>query len=123
VLNMSPVVIYHAGVTSPLSEPALYVLAAVADEPRHGYALLDEVERASGGRLRLRTGSLYALLDRLRRGGLVEVDRQEVVASRLRRYYRITGAGATVLAAQAERLAGRPATEGGLRGLGLGGAS
>jgi DNA-binding PadR family transcriptional regulator len=107
---------------STLSEPALHVLAAVADQPRHGYALLDEVERASGGRLRLRTGSLYALLDRLRRGGLIEVDRQEVVASRLRRYYyRITGAGAAVLAAQAARLAARAPP--GQPRLGLGGAS
>jgi DNA-binding PadR family transcriptional regulator len=119
---MPAVGIYHTGMPPTLSEPALHVLAAVAEEPRHGYALIEDVERASGGRVRLRTGSLYALLDRLRRAGLIEVDRQEVVASRLRRYYRITGAGAAVLAAESGRRAARPAAPGRPR-LGLGGAS
>ena len=97
-----------------LSEPALLVLAAVAAEPRHGYALLDELD---GAGVRLRTGSLYALLDRLRRERLIEVDHDEVVASRLRRYYRITGAG------EAARAAAAVVRADGLRQLGLGGAS
>jgi DNA-binding PadR family transcriptional regulator len=47
---------------------------------------------------------LYAILDRLREGGLIEVDREEIVESRLRRYYRLTSAGAERLAAEAERM-------------------
>src|SRR5690349_11781028 len=58
----------------------------------------------TGGRVRLRAGTLYAALDRLRGEGLIEVDREEVVQSRLRRYYRLTGAGEQSLAAETARL-------------------
>jgi PadR family transcriptional regulator, regulatory protein PadR len=114
LLNISAVGIYHVVVR--LSEPALLVLAAVAEKPRHGYALLDELDRSG---VRVRTGSLYAILDRLRRAGLIEVDHDEIVASRLRRYYRITGAGVRRLAAHARS----DTAAGVLRRLGLGGAS
>lgn len=87
-----------------LQEPAFLVLAALAGGALHGYALVEDVRRVSDGRVRLHTGTLYAILDRLRGAGLVEVDREEVVDSRLRRYYRLTGAGAERLAAEADRL-------------------
>src|SRR5262249_53108930 len=58
----------------------------------------------SGGRVRLRAGTLYAALDRLRAGEVIDVDREEVVEGRLRRYYRLTPKGARLLAAEAERL-------------------
>ena len=80
-----------------LREPAFLVLTALAAEPQHGYAVIEDVLRISDGRVRLHTGSLYAILDRLRETGLIEVDREEVVASRLRRYYRLTAVGATRL--------------------------
>lgn len=54
--------------------------------------------------VRLYAGTLYSVLDRLREAGLIEVDREEVVRSRLRRYYRITGAGRERLAAETARL-------------------
>ncbi len=88
----------------PLREPTFLVLTAIADEPRHGYAIVEDVLRISDGRVRLRAGTLYAVLDRLRADGLVEVDREEVVQSRLRRYYRLTGSGAERLAAESARL-------------------
>jgi DNA-binding PadR family transcriptional regulator len=47
---------------------------------------------------------LYTALDRLRTDGLVEFDREEIVEGRLRRYYRLTPAGTTVLAEEAVRL-------------------
>ena len=47
---------------------------------------------------------MYAALERLTDEGLIEVDREEVVDARLRRYYRITGAGAARLAAEVDRL-------------------
>jgi DNA-binding PadR family transcriptional regulator len=47
---------------------------------------------------------LYAVLDRLREGALIEVDREEIVASRLRRYYRLTGAGVARLASETEQM-------------------
>jgi DNA-binding PadR family transcriptional regulator len=87
-----------------LGEPAFLVLTALADQPQHGYGLLVDIERISDGHARLRAGTLYAVLDRLRTAGLVEVEREEVVQSRLRRYYRLTGLGAQRLAAETERL-------------------
>ncbi|HTU28808.1 MAG TPA: helix-turn-helix transcriptional regulator, partial [Solirubrobacteraceae bacterium] len=49
-------------------------------------------------------GTLYTALDRLREDGLIEIDREEVVDSRLRRYYRLTSVGAERLAEEAARL-------------------
>ena len=54
--------------------------------------------------MRLRPGTLYSALDRLREGELVVADRDEVIDGRLRRYYRLTPGGADVLAAEAARL-------------------
>ena len=87
-----------------LREPAFLVLTALAGGPMHGYALVEDVRRVSEGRVRLHTGTLYAVLDRLRQAGLVEVDREEIVESRLRRYYALTDAGIARLAAEAERM-------------------
>ncbi len=63
---------------------------------------------------------MYGVLDRLRTDGLIEVDREEVVASRLRRYYRLTAAGQELLAAETRRQMNnaRVATDR-LRGLGM----
>jgi PadR family transcriptional regulator PadR len=88
-----------------LTEPAFFVLTALIDEPRHGYGIMQEVERLSGGRVRLRVGTLYGVLDRLAAEDLVALDREEVWQGRLRRYYRITESGARALDADATRLA------------------
>ncbi|WP_306210034.1 PadR family transcriptional regulator [Actinoplanes sp. RD1] len=90
--------------TAPLREPTFLVLTALAEEPQHGYAVLEDVARMTGGRVRLRAGTLYSALDRLRTEGLIEVEREEVVQSRLRRYYRLTGLGEKLLAAESARL-------------------
>jgi DNA-binding PadR family transcriptional regulator len=87
-----------------MTEVTFLVLTALAGEPQHGYAVLEDVAQMTDGRVRLRAGTLYAALDRLRTDGLIEVDREEVVQSRLRRYYRLTAAGEQSLAAEAERL-------------------
>jgi DNA-binding PadR family transcriptional regulator len=88
----------------PLREPTFLVLTALAAAPQHGYAVIEDVARMTDGRVRLRAGTLYAALDRLRTDGLIEVDREEVVQSRLRRYYRLTGVGARRLADETARL-------------------
>ncbi|MFI6077055.1 PadR family transcriptional regulator [Actinoplanes sp. NPDC051343] len=88
----------------PMREPTFLVLTALAGEPRHGYAVIEDVAAMTGGRVRLRAGTLYAALDRLRSDGLIEVEREEVVQSRLRRYYRLTAAGEQSLAAETARL-------------------
>ena len=88
-----------------MQEPTFLVLTALVPRPLHGYALLDEVEEVSGGRVRLRVGTLYAVLDRLTDEGLVEVESEEVVNGRLRRTYRVTATGEEALAAEVDRMA------------------
>ena len=89
----------------PLREPAFLVLTALAGRgPLHGYALVEDVLRLSDGQVRLHTGTLYGVLDRLREAGLIDVDREEIVDSRLRRYYALTDAGIARLAAETERM-------------------
>ncbi|MEO3769181.1 helix-turn-helix transcriptional regulator [Micromonospora sp. B9E7] len=89
---------------TPLREPTFLILAALAAEPMHGYGLIREVAVLSEGRLSLRPGTLYGALDRLVDAGLVQVDREETVDGRLRRYYRLAPAGDTALRAETERL-------------------
>ncbi|MDW5322914.1 PadR family transcriptional regulator [Plantactinospora sp. KLBMP9567] len=88
----------------PLREPTFLILTALAREPMHGYGIVTEVAALSDGRLTLRPGTLYGALDRLTDEGLVEPDREEIVGGRLRRYYRLTETGGSVLAAETERL-------------------
>ena len=87
-----------------MQEPTFLILTAVAGEPLHGYGVLLAVAELSGGDVKLRPGTLYGALDRLTEQGLIEVDREEAVDGRLRRYYRITEPGAGALAAEAARL-------------------
>lgn len=88
-----------------LQEPTFLILTALAAEPRHGYGVIQDVAQLSEGRVTLRPGTLYGALDRLVEQGLAALDREEVVDGRLRRYYRLTDAGATVLREEAQRLA------------------
>jgi DNA-binding PadR family transcriptional regulator len=54
--------------------------------------------------VRLRAGTLYTALDRLRADELIAVDCEQIVENRLRRYYRLTPAGSALLAVEAARL-------------------
>jgi DNA-binding PadR family transcriptional regulator len=81
---------------------AFFVLTALADGPRHGYGIVGEVADLSQGRVRLKIGSLYGVLERLAAEGLIEPDRQEAHDGRLRRYYRLTRNGRRALAEEAE---------------------
>ncbi len=87
-----------------LREPTFLILTALAAAPQHGYGILRDVEEISGGKVRLRAGTLYAALDRLSSDGWITVDREEVVDGRLRRYYSLTDLGAARLAAEVSRL-------------------
>lgn len=89
--------------TIEIREPTFLILAALANQRRHGYGVIQEVERLSDGETRLRAGTLYATLDRLTNEGLIEVEGEEVVEGRLRRYYRLTAQGTAVLAAESKR--------------------
>ena len=87
------------------TEPVFLILTALIDEPRHGYGIVQEVRRITEGRGDLRIGTLYGALARLTGDGLIAKHREEVEFGRLRRYYRLTDAGAAVLAAEASRMA------------------
>ncbi len=88
-----------------MTEQAFFVLSALAERPLHGYAILSEVADLSEGRIRLRVGTLYGILDRMAADGSIELDREEVVDSRLRRYYRLTTSGRHALTREAARQA------------------
>jgi len=87
-----------------MQEATFLILTALAAGAQHGYGIITDVKDISGGRVRLRAGTLYTALDRLRTEELIGVDREEVVGGRLRRYYRLTPKGSELLAAEAARL-------------------
>jgi DNA-binding PadR family transcriptional regulator len=87
-----------------MQEATFLIMTALAAGSQHGYGIITDVTEISGGRVRLRAGTLYTALDRLKADGLIMVDREEIVEGRLRRYYRLTLEGAKRLAEEAARL-------------------
>lgn len=78
----------------------LLILSLVEAQPRHGYELSKLIETRSGGVLTFRVASLYPLLYRLEKRGWIQGRWVEKAGQRRRRYYRLTPAGAAVLAEQ-----------------------
>lgn len=92
---------------APLSPPVLYILLAVADRELHGYGIMQEVDRQTGGRLRLLPGSLYSTIKRIQGEGLIAECKWPAGAESegpRRRYYRITAAGRQAAARELERM-------------------
>jgi len=93
----------------PLSPAVLNILLALADEERHGYGIMREVEERIRGRTRMGPGTLYGSVKRLLPEGLIEEydERPDPAMDDQRgRYYRITDFGRRVAGAEAERLSG-----------------
>jgi DNA-binding PadR family transcriptional regulator len=92
----------------PLPSATFHILMAVAEEDRHGYAIIQDVAARTGGELKLSAGTLYRSIQRMLEQGLV-IETQERPAPELdderRRYYRITPLGAAVAKAEATRMA------------------
>jgi DNA-binding PadR family transcriptional regulator len=91
----------------PLTPAALNVLLALADGERHGYGIMLEVRERTGGKVRLGPGTLYGAIKRLKEGGMIEESggrSDDEADDERRRYYRLTGFGSEVLAAEVERL-------------------
>ena len=89
--------------TLPLTEPVLLMLLSLAERPRHGYSILKDVERISGGRVKLSTGTLYGALRRLLDDAWIErVEEDE--SPRDRRPYRLTPRGRRNLQLEVERM-------------------
>jgi DNA-binding PadR family transcriptional regulator len=87
----------------PISESVLLILLSLSAEPRHGYAILKDVEQLSSGRVKMSTGTLYGALRRLLEDGWIERVPEEN-APRDRQSYRLTRNGSAVLAAEVSRM-------------------
>ncbi len=87
----------------PVTEPVLLILLSLADQPRHGYAILQDVQEMSEGRVTLSTGTLYGALRRLLDDGWIERFDQED-NSRGRQAYRLTPGGRRNLQQEVSRL-------------------
>src|SRR4029079_16538538 len=91
----------------PLPPATFHILLALADEERHGYAILQDVEARTGGELRLSAGTLYRSIQRMLEQGLIVEPRERPVRDdddERRRYYRITPLGTSVARSEARRL-------------------
>ena len=91
----------------PLSLATFHILLAVADEARHGYAVIQDVESRTGGALRLSPGTLYRSIQRMLEDGLIEEVRDRPAPEmddERRRYYRITRLGSAAARAEAARM-------------------
>ena len=78
----------------------LLILSLVEDRPRHGYEIAKLIGERSDGVLQFHVASLYPLLYRLERRGLIKGQWVEKAGPRRRRYYKLTAEGRRVLAAQ-----------------------
>jgi DNA-binding PadR family transcriptional regulator len=106
---------------SLLTPAAIHILVAIADEPRHGLAIADEIARRTRGHVRIGPGSLYGTIRRLRESSLI-VDASPPTEATdddpRRRYYAITAAGRRALARelqQMDRLVRAASAKGALR--------
>lgn len=90
----------------PLKPVDLQLLLPLAEEERHGYALVQAIEAGTNGLVRLDPGNLYRVIKRLLTAGLVMESSRKVPAEgeERRRYYRITPLGRQVLVAELQRL-------------------
>ena len=86
-----------------VSEPVLLILLSLAEQPRHGYAILQDTERMSGGRVRLSTGTLYGALRRLLEERWIERFKERD-SSRGKQAYRLTAEGRRNLQMEVTRM-------------------
>lgn len=97
--------------TQPLTEAAFFILLSLAPKPKHGYAIMKEVESLSRQRVTLSTGTLYGALKRLLEQGWIEpvaeaddLAPQPIESKRVRKAYTLTEVGRSILQAETVRL-------------------
>jgi DNA-binding PadR family transcriptional regulator len=91
----------------PLPSAVFHILMSLADEDRHGYAIIQDVAVRTGGELKLSAGTLYRSIQRMLEQGLIVETRERPAPEEddeRRRYYRITPFGVAVARAEARRL-------------------
>ena len=92
----------------PLTESTFLIMLSLAPQARHGYAIMQDVEDISEGRVQLSTGTMYGALRRLLADGWIErvpTDEVEVaIDGRNQKFYRLTPTGEAILGAELDRL-------------------
>jgi DNA-binding PadR family transcriptional regulator len=89
---------------TPLTPAVFYILLALADGQKHGYAIMKQINDDAGNSLRMGPGTLYGSLHRMEAAGLVEELEVENSEHERRRYYRLTGSGQCALDGELARL-------------------
>jgi DNA-binding PadR family transcriptional regulator len=92
----------------PLPAATFHILMALAEEDRHGYAIIQDVAARTGGELKLSAGTLYRSIQRMLEQGLISETRERPAPElddERRRYYRITPFGVAVARAETRRVA------------------
>jgi DNA-binding PadR family transcriptional regulator len=100
---MRHVVAQPTSEVKPLTEPVVLILTSLAAQPRHGYALIKDIESLSAGRVRMSTGTLFGALRRLLEDGWIERFEQEDTA-RQKQAYRLTASGRRHLQLELDRM-------------------
>ena len=93
--------------TLPLPVSEFQILLALADEERHGYAIMREVTLRTNGEVQIGPGTLYGSIKRMVSAGLIEESDERpdpALDDERRRYYRITALGRRTAAAEARRM-------------------
>jgi DNA-binding PadR family transcriptional regulator len=89
----------------PLTETSFFILVSLATAPKHGYAIMKEVEAMSDARVVLATGTLYSALRRMLDDGWIErIADNPSLAGRERKLYKLTEHGQRILGAEIARL-------------------
>ena len=90
----------------PLQETTFFILLSLSRQPRHGYAILQDVGQLSNGRIQLSTGTLYGALRRMLDQGWIDRfdEATGTVNGRIRKAYRITELGQKILNADVARM-------------------
>ncbi len=88
----------------PLSESTFLILLSLAPRPKHGYAIMKDVETLSDGRVQLSTGTLYGAIKRLLEQEWIERFDETEVNGRERKAYRLTELGQRILKAETVRM-------------------
>ena len=97
----------HPSTLLPLPSATFHILMSVAEDDRHGYAIIQDVMARTQGELKLSAGTLYRSIQRMLEQGLILETRERPAAEdddERRRYYRITEYGIAVARAEARRL-------------------
>jgi DNA-binding PadR family transcriptional regulator len=91
----------------PLTPAVFHILMALADGEKHGYSIMKDVEKQTGGKLKLGPGTLYGSIKRMLAAGLIEESDERPdpeLDDERRRYYRMSNSGQAALSAECQRL-------------------